>query len=98
MRAFARAATIPTRLPRMPAVGRGWPATGGGAGFSRPKPNSPRFFFSGGADGGGLHSSTGGALTSGTRKPAAPAPAGLPHGSAELLPVDAGADHVLGAG
>src|SRR5688500_7650622 len=99
MSAFARAAIMPTRLPTTPEVGSGLPATGGGAGFSRPKPKSPRFFFSGGATGGALHSSTGGALASGTRKGAARESAlpGVPHGSA-VVDVGAGADQVLGAG
>jgi len=91
---------MPTRLPTTPAVGSGWPATGGGAGLSRPKPKSPRFFFSVGADGGGLHSSTGGALTSGTRNdPERAAPlGGLPHGSSAVVLAGARGDHVLGAG
>jgi len=46
---------MPTRLPTTSAVGSGIPATGGGAGLSRPKPNSPRFFFSAGAPGGVDH-------------------------------------------
>src|SRR5437867_1578818 len=58
MSVFASAASMPTRLPTTPAVGSGIPATGGGAGFSRPKPNKPRFFFSGAADGGVPHGSS----------------------------------------
>src|SRR5438093_13205005 len=86
MSVFASAASMPTRLPTTPAVGSGIPATGGGAGFSRPKPNRPRFFFSGAADGGGLHSSTGGVAGSGIRSARArgSALAGLPHGSADV--------------
>src|SRR5688572_20859021 len=100
MSAFARAATMPTRLPVTPAVRSGMPTTGGAAGFSRPKPKSPRFFFSGGAAGGGLHSSTGGVLGSETRNDAERESglAGLPHGSAEVDDVAAGAVQVLGAG
>src|SRR5687767_632111 len=100
MSAFARAATMPTRLPVTPAVRSGMPTTGGGAGFSRPKPKSPRFFFSGGAAGGGLHSSTGGVLGSGVRKeaPRESGLAGVPHGSAAVGDVAAGAVQVLGAG
>src|SRR5688500_18359385 len=99
MSAFAIAAIMPMRLPTTPVVGSGVPVTGGGAGFSRPKPKSPRFFFSGGAAGGALHSSTGGALASGTRKEAEreSALAGVPQGSA-VVDVGAGADLVLGAG
>src|SRR5881409_1501238 len=86
MSVFASAASMPTRLPTTPAVGSGIPATGGGACFSRPKPNRPRFFFSGAADGGGLHSSTGGVAGSGMRSAPArgSALAGLPHGSADV--------------
>ncbi|HJW49576.1 MAG TPA: hypothetical protein VJ726_09180, partial [Candidatus Limnocylindria bacterium] len=91
---------MPTRLPVTPAVGSGLPATGGGAGFSRPKPKSPRFFFSGGAAGGGLHSSTAGWLGSVARKEAERESglAGVPHGSAAVDDVAAGAVQVLGAG
>src|SRR6185503_5142854 len=100
MSAFASAATMPARLPMTPAVGSGVPATGAGAVFSRPKPKSPRFFFSGGAAAGAFHSSTGGAgvsggLSGGMREAA---PAGEPHGSAEVVSCDAGADQELFAG
>src|SRR5437867_13045946 len=99
MSVFASAASMPTRLPTTPAVGSGIPATGGGAGFSRPKPNRPRFFFSGAADGGGLHSSTGGVAGSGMRSAPArgSAVAGLPHGSADVALGD-GAVQVFCAG
>src|SRR4030088_3278570 len=97
MSVFARAASMPTRLPTTSAVGSGVPATGG-AGFSRPKPNSPRFFFSVGAPGGGLHSSTGGVPGSGMLRAEmrGSARAELPHGSADVAPA-AGADHALDA-
>src|SRR6266571_4791955 len=99
MSAFESAASIPTRLPRTPAVGNGLPATGGGAGFSRPNPNRPRFFLSGCADGGGLHSSTAGVPGSGTRNAGArgSALAGLPQGSADVALGD-GAVQVFCAG
>src|SRR5687768_7837131 len=93
---------MPIGPPTVPAVGSGVPVTGGGAGLSRPKPKSPRFFFSGGAAGGGLHSSTGGLLGSGTRKeaPRESDLPGVPHGSAEVeSAAGAGAVQVLsGAG
>src|ERR1700687_916019 len=97
MSVFARAASMPTRLPTTPAVGSGIPAAGGGAGFSRPKPNSPRFFFSARAPAGGPHSPTGGVAGSGMRTAYSRGSGRveLPHGSADLAPA-AGADHVLG--
>src|SRR2546428_2147310 len=100
MSVFASAASMPTRLPTAPAVGRGMPATGGGAGLSRPKPKRPRFFFSGCADGGGLHSSTGGVPSWGMRKGAVCGSTlgGLPHGSADVAALGDGAVHVFCAG
>src|SRR5437899_2872663 len=100
MSVFASAASMPTRLPTTPAVGRGMPAIGGGAGLSRPKPKRPRFFFSGWAVGGGLHSSTGGVPASGMRNAAVRGSAlgGLPHGSADVAAPGDGAVHVFCAG
>src|SRR5438094_3166451 len=100
MSVFASAASMPTRLPTTPAVGSGMPATGGGAGLSRPKPKRPRFFFSGCADGGGLHSSTGGVAGAGIRNGAERASAlgGLPQGSADVAALGDGAVHVFCAG